>query len=279
MKNSLIKIIPLIALLAWPTVGRVPSSLSGSTNINCSGNLVNFPGASHKVFLLTNGHCIPVLLNHSLHLQNDRLYVLHYQMTGQIPVLTNDLKVENLHIKFVSFATMLNNDIALIEMVDDYEKITSLGIKIYEVDRLPPAVGDEVEVISGYWKESYLCKLQELHISLVEGIYHWPSSLVVEKSCLFKSGISGSPFISTKTRKVVGIANTLAEKGILCSMNSPCEISAKGIKSFRMGGSYGQHVHSLYNCFDAGGDFSLEAPNCDLATSGERLEIKRTNYL
>lgn len=276
--RALEKILPMLILVAWPTMATLPSPLSGATNINCSGNLVVFPGASNKVYLLTNGHCIPLLLNHSLHYKNPRLYVLHHPMSGQIPVVTNSEKIENLHIRGVAFATMNQNDIALIEMVDDFATIRSKEIQILEVDRNPPEPGDQVEVVSGYWKQSYLCKVKSLNICLQEGIYNWPHSLLVEESCRFKSGVSGSPFVSIKSRKIVGVANTLADKGQPCELNMPCEVTPAGSKSIREGGSYGQLVTELYNCFDAGGDFSVHAPDCPFS-DGERLEIKRTNYL
>ncbi len=190
---ALEKILPMLILVAWPTLATLPSPLSGATNINCSGNLVVFPGASHKVYLLTNGHCIPLLLNHSLHYRNPKLYVLHYSMTGHIPIQTNTHTIENLSIRGVSFATMNGNDLALVEMSDTYESIQSKEIQIREVDRNLPQAGDEVEVVSGYWKQNFLCKIQDLNIFLREGIYQWPQSLLVEGSCRFKSGISGSP--------------------------------------------------------------------------------------
>ena len=277
--KNLEKILPLFFLLAWPTQATSPSPLSGSTNINCSGNLVFFPQATNKVYLLTNGHCIPLLLNHSLHYKNPKLYVLNYPMTGQIPVLNHSDQVENLHIKKVAFATMNQNDLALIEMSDNFETLRAKSIQIWEVDRDPPIEGEQIEVVSGYWKQSYLCRIKSLNVCLQEGIYRWPQSLLVDESCRFKSGVSGSPFVSTKSRKIVGLANTLADKGRPCELNMPCEISSSGQTSIREGGSYGQLVNELYKCFDAGGEFSIENTDCPFGIDGERLEIQNNRYL
>jgi hypothetical protein len=277
--KNLEKLLPLVVLMAWPTQATSPSPLSGATNINCSGNLVFFPKASKNVYLLTNGHCIPLLLNHSLHYKNPKLYILNHPMTGQIPIFNHSGQVENLHIKRVAFATMNENDLALVEMADSFDSIRSRGIQIWEVDRELPQERDEIEVISGYWKENYLCRIKSLNVCLQEGIYHWPRSLLIDDSCRFKSGVSGSPFVSNKSRKIVGLANTLADKGRPCELNMPCEVSTSGQTSIRQGGSYGQLVNVLYNCFDAGGDFSVESPNCPFGITGERLEIQNSRYL
>jgi hypothetical protein len=77
-------------------------------------------------------------------------------------------------------------------------------------------------------------------------------------------GTSGSPILSARTGRVVGINSTGNESGERCMMDNPCEVSESGQIYVEKGRSYGDQTYVFYSCLNARGKLDLNREGCQL---------------
>ena len=224
-------------------------------------------------YVLTNGHCqgsaskLPTAREIMVDRSSKTKFIVNY---------FHDFKPERLtiRVKRLVYGTMKNNDIAILELTKNQQELTKAGIIPLQIAPKPSALNEPLIVVGvpseGVKDElnflhSTTCKTGEL-ASVKEDIYHWKRS--IRHRCSIIGGMSGSPMISLKTNRVIGIINTgvndNAAKQPQCSLNRPCEVSVSGaIETFPQE-NYGQLVDRIPSCFDKKGIFNLAQSTCQL---------------
>lgn len=240
---------------------------------NCSASLVRFKNDTNmnrKAMVMTNGHCIG--------LGSARFGMSKMPAMGE--VLT-DIAVEKTMSLFGSkstpigkltatkllYGTMTDTDFALYEVKRTYQEIKDE----FNVDALvmadqKPVPGSAIEIISGYWKLGYACRMDSEIYRLKEDQWTWKNSIkYTDDGCKTKGGTSGSPIISALTREVVGINNTGNNNdGPECSIMNPCEVDENGEVTDDDKRSYGQQTYWIYSCLSKDFKINLRKPGCKL---------------
>ncbi len=235
-------------------------------------------------YVLTNGHCQGSV---SKLPGNHEIIVNRSSNTKFIVNYFHDFKPDRLTIpvKRLVYGTMKNNDIAILELTKNQQALAKAGIVPLQIATKPPALNEPLIVV-GVPSEGIKNELNFLHAttcktgelaSVKEDIYHWKRS--IRHRCSIIGGMSGSPMISLKTNRVVGIINTgvndNAEKQPQCSLNRPCEVSKNGsIQTFPQE-NYGQLVDRIPSCFDRRGIFNLAQSTCQLERPQPAYSPKR----
>jgi V8-like Glu-specific endopeptidase len=240
----------------------------------CTGFLIStslHPDA--PAYVLTNGHCqgsagkLPgereIIVNRS---SNTKFIVNYF----------HDFKPDRLTIpvKRLVYGTMKNNDVAILELTKTQQELTKAGITPLQIALKPPALGEPL-IIVGVPSEGLKDELNFLHATtcqtgelanVKEDVYNWKNS--IRHHCSIVGGMSGSPMISLKTHRVVGIINTgvndNASKQPQCSLNRPCEVVKNGFVQTFPQENYGQLVDRIPTCFDRRGIFNLYQSTCQL---------------
>ncbi len=240
----------------------------------CTGFFIstgNHPTA--PAYVLTNGHCQGTL---------GRL-PKEYEIIIDRPSKTNfvvnyfhDFTAERLTIpvKRLVYGTMKNNDIAILELTKTQQELIRAGIQPLTIANRPAQLGEPTMVI-GIPSEGVKERLNFLHaatcqtgelVNIKEDVYNWKNS--IRHHCSIVGGMSGSPMISLKTNRVVGIINTgvndNAAKQPQCSINRPCEVGINGVVQTFDRENYGQLVDRIPTCFDRRGRFNLQQSQCQL---------------
>ena len=224
-------------------------------------------------YVLTNGHCQGAA--HKL-LSNREIIVNQPTKTQFTVNYFHDFKAERLTIpvKRLVYGTMKNTDIAILELTKTQQELIAAGVVPLQIATIPPASGEPAIVI-GVPSEGVKDELNFLHAvtcrtgelaNVKEDVYNWKKS--IRHRCSIVGGMSGSPMISLKTHRVVGIINTgvndNATKQPQCSLNRPCEVAENGsIQTFPQE-NYGQLVDRIPSCFNAQGVFDLTQSTCQL---------------
>ena len=240
----------------------------------CTGFLIT-TGAkvNAPAYAVTNGHCqgsagqLPNPKDIMVNRPSNTYFIVNY---------FHDFKPVRLKIavKRLVYGTMKNNDIAILELAKTQQDLTQAGIVPLRIAAQPGTLGEPIVVV-GIPSQGVKDRLNFLHsttckigatVSIKEDIYNWNRS--VRHQCSIIGGMSGSPMISLKTHRVVGIINTgvndNAAKQPQCSLNRPCEIGTNGrIETFNQE-NYGQLVDRIPTCFNAQGIFNLNLPACKL---------------
>ena len=224
-------------------------------------------------YVLTNGHC----QGSATRLPDSREIIVNRSTKTKFIVnYFHDFKPDRLtiRVKRLVYGTMKNNDIAILELTKMQQDLTKAGIVPLQIAVKPPSLGEPLAIV-GVPSEGVKDELNFLHITdckvgelanVKEDIYNWKKS--IRHRCSTIGGMSGSPMISLKTNRVVGILNTgvndNAAKQPQCSINRPCEVSKDGsIQTFPQE-NYGQLVDRIPSCFDRRGIFNLRQSTCKL---------------
>jgi V8-like Glu-specific endopeptidase len=221
------------------------------TNAHCQGGWDNLPGA--KEIIIDRAVKINFVVNYFHDFDRGR---------WSIPV------------KRIVYATMKNNDIALLELKATQEDIRKAGLQTLKLSPTPPHKGEPLKVV-GIPADGVDAERNFLHqtscqmgntVRLKEDVYTWYQAL--RHRCSIVGGMSGSPMISTKTNRVVGIVNTGVNDGALrqpqCSLNRPCEFNSQGVRQTFPSENYGQPVYQLAGCFNRAGMFDIDRETCQL---------------
>ncbi|MBQ49351.1 MAG: hypothetical protein CMP10_18375 [Zetaproteobacteria bacterium] len=231
-------------------------SLSG-----CSGSLVRFDDSepTDKGLVLTNGHCVELI--------NPDKVIINRRDNRSFGVLdTNAKKIGSLRASRLLYATMTKTDLALYELKDSFEEIDErFDISPLTLSRDYAEVGDDIEVISGYWKRGYSCEVEAFAYSLKEGDWFFKDAIRYSRpGCEVIGGTSGSPVILRGTRTVIAVNNSINARGGKCTLNNPCEISADNKITYEKGYGYAQQTSWLYGCRGQQQILKLEKPGCIL---------------
>jgi V8-like Glu-specific endopeptidase len=232
---------------------------------NCSGSLIHFSGqpSSSKAYVLTNGHCYSAGPWGGM-LQPGEVITGKSASRG-MKIFDKQMKLFNVTASKVVYAAMTDTDITLYELTDSYDSIAKkFNIHPFELDTVRPAVGVDIEIVSGYWDRGYSCAIDTFIYNLKEGDWMFKDSVRYTDGCNTIGGTSGSPIIAKGTRSVIAINNTLNESGERCTVNNPCEIAKDGTITVLKDKRYGQQTYNLYSCLSP--DFSI-----DLGMQGCRL--------
>lgn len=261
--------LPLTSSLnAYSEVGSVSSSEENNFTAmvavgNCSGALIRFKNMdlTKKGIVLTNGHCIKV---NGRFLRSDEVIVNGYQNLTVKLLNSNSSIAGIINVSKIIYATMTGTDLALLELSMSYNKIfEKMNIKPIELATTAPQEGDPIGILSGFWKTSYSCSIEKVIPNLKEANWVWHQSIrYSESGCETKGGTSGSPIINRITGEVIGVNNTINEKGKTCTLNNPCEVDASGNVEVIKGRAYGQQTYWIYSCLNSNFEFDLNLPNC-----------------
>jgi V8-like Glu-specific endopeptidase len=244
----------------------------------CTGFLLSTQTTA-PAYVITNAHCTDLLSN--LPGANDIIFNETLRRMGragapltftpnyfaQVPSARRSYEV-----KRVLYATMKNNDFALLELSPTQKELMSAGFSPLRLAPTPSSAGEKIEVI-GIPGETVPFDRQFMHrvscvlgatVKVQEGIYTWPQSL--KHHCSIVGGMSGAPMLAQG--KVVGIVNTGGADGLptgqKCVLDRPCELG-KNKKTVVTGtANYGQILTKLTTCFNSQGVFSLAQPHCRL---------------
>jgi len=228
---------------------------------NCSGSLVRLENAldSDQALVLTNGHCMeggfPPPGRNVYRRASRRSFTVMNAAGNRAGRLTANQIV---------YGTMTGTDMALYRVNETYEEIRRrFNVRALVLSSQRPGVGQEVEVISGYWSRGFSCAIEAFVYQLVEANYTMTDSIRYSRpGCEVFGGTSGSPIVDKYSRAVIGVNNTGNESGRRCTMNNPCEIDETGKVEYTKGFSYGQQTYHVYSCLNAAREVDLAVPGC-----------------
>ncbi|HEY9725408.1 MAG TPA: serine protease [Chroococcales cyanobacterium] len=239
----------------------------------CTAFFVNTEGDDKApAYAMTNGHCSDnsrfpnakeILINRPASL----IFKLNYFKNGKE-------HIRPVFVRRIVYATMKGTDITILELNTTFQQLVKEGFTPLKINEVPAGVGEPVEVIGIPMRDmepalSFLhrvtCEVGE-SVKLREDVYYWDKSL--RNRCSAVGGMSGSPMISLKSRRVVAIVNTAVDDEALsepeCSQNRPCEVLRDGTVATFPKENYAQQVSNIPSCFDRKGIFNLNLPSCKL---------------
>ncbi|NRA64741.1 MAG: trypsin-like peptidase domain-containing protein [Pseudobacteriovorax sp.] len=226
---------------------------------NCSGSLVRFDDSlpGDKAMVLTNGHCVRLI--------DPDTVILDVAARKAFTVLDADARrIGRVNASKLMYATMTKTDFALYELRETFEEIEEkYSVTPLTFSREYPAVGSDIEIISGYWRRGYSCQVEDIVYSLKEADWFFTDSIRYSRpGCDVIGGTSGSPAIDAETRLVIGVNNTINERGRECTINNPCEIDEEGNVFYERGIGYAQQTSWVYTCRDELGAFDISVEGC-----------------
>lgn len=239
----------------------------------CTAFFVNTGGDDKApAYAITNGHCSDnsrfpnakeILINRPTTL----IFKLNYFKNGKE-------HPRSVFVRRIVYATMKGTDITILALNTTFQRLLNEGFTPLKIDEVPARVGEPVEVIgipmrdmepSSTFLHRVRCEVGE-SVKLREDVYHWDKS--IRNRCSAVGGMSGSPMISLKSRRVVAIVNTAVDDAALsepeCSQNRPCEVAPDGSVGTFPKENYAQQVNNIPSCFDRQGIFNLNLPSCTL---------------
>ena len=264
----------LPATTAYSGVGLVKIRQSSS----CTGFLVNTK-ATAPAYVVTNAHCLDSLNN--LPGANEIIVnrtIQNWSKAGALLTFTPSYFAQSpsskrsYEVKKVLYATMKNNDMALLELSPTQRELIAAGVVPLNISPTPSISGEKIEVI-GIPGDRVSVDRQFLHratctlgptVKVREGVYTWSQSL--RHRCSIVGGMSGSPMLARG--KVVGIVNTAGAEVMArsqkCGLNKPCELGADRKIMVTGNENYGQLLTKMASCFNNQGIFQLSQQSCNL---------------
>lgn len=228
---------------------------------NCSGSLIRLEASKNTdpALVLTNGHC------HEGGFIPPGKFIINGRSTRKFGLMNaTGQTVASLRATHVIYGTMTKTDITLYQLAETYEQIRAqYNIQPLTLASAHADVGQEIEIISGYWERGYTCAIEAFIHNLKEGDWMWEDSIrYTRPGCEVIGGTSGSPVVAKGTRTVIGINNTGNENGRRCTVNNPCEIDVNGNVTYQKGYSYAEQTNLLYSCLDQNNVFNFNQTGC-----------------
>jgi hypothetical protein len=234
---------------------------------NCSGSIIRFEGSqpSDHAIVLTNGHCVATGPFGGMMKPGEFISGKAVRRTFQLLSPEGELTHNQVASTQVLYATMTGTDIGLYELGITYGELKAkYHVEAIVLERAHPVAAEPIEILSGYFQTGWACSIDTFIPELREGSYVMKDSIRYTKECTTGHGTSGSPIVSARTHRVVGINNTGNDNGEQCTMDNPCEVSAEGSISFQKGLKYGQETNRIYSCLDAANHLDLTVAGCEL---------------
>ena len=249
----------------WHELDLIPKATFDFTGIvslsNCSGSLVRYDDSEDDDYgmVLTNGHCVRMMAPGDVDF--DRSASTSFEVLNEGGDVLGTLRASRL-----IYATMTDTDMALFRLrltfADIYDRY---GVEALTLSRMKSEIGDDIEIISGYWKRGYVCEVEKFIYLLKEDDWEFADSIRYSRpGCEVIGGTSGSPILLKGTRTVIGVNNTGNQSGRRCTMNNPCEIDQDGSIIYERGYNYGQQISWLYDCRNEERKLDLTVQNCSL---------------
>lgn len=236
---------------------------------NCSGSLVRFQSSlpEENAMVLTNGHCLANSMGGGMPKPGVVIVDQAASRTMNLLDPSSAAKIGDVHATKILYATMTGTDVTLYLLKETYAEIENqYKIHALTLANRYPSVGEGIDVISGYWKRGYSCKVDGIVHELREAGWSMKDSIRYSRpGCETIGGTSGSPIVSLDTKEVVGVNNTGNENGEKCTMNNPCEVDENGTITYQKGISYGQQISWFYTCLSDDRKIDLNKPGCMLA--------------
>jgi V8-like Glu-specific endopeptidase len=231
---------------------------------NCSGSLVRVPQSQpdDPALVLTNGHCL------EFGMPDPGQVVVDQPSSRRFTLLDADANdTGTLQATKVAYSTMTKTDVTLYQLGSTYQEIADrYGIQPLDISPEHPVKGTDITVVSGYWKQTYSCSVDDFVYELHEAGWTFQDSIRYTSACDTIGGTSGSPIVDDATGDVVGVNNTGNENGGQCTINNPCEVDENGNVTVHQGINYGQQTYLLTDCIAAGNELDLSLPACELPT-------------
>lgn len=174
-----------------------------------------------------------------------------------------------------AYATMKGHDIAIVELAIRYADLVGQGIVPWRPEVRLPSADEPVVTVGAPLQQdpgtAYLrlaaCDLQDRAPVVQEYVWHWYD--VERLGCRgVAPGSSGSPVISRRSGRVVGLLNTTTQGGRApyteCALDHPCEPQGLADPLGREEMAYATLLVRLDRCFDASGRFDLGGRGCPL---------------
>ena len=179
---------------------------------NCSGSLVRFENSrdSDIAMMLTNGHCIDTgfpapgqVIVRKPARRSVTLYNSQANAVGRVN--TQELL----------YGTMTKTDMAIYKLDKSFSEIyQAFSVRPLTISSAAVQVGVPLEIISGYWRRGYSCKVETIAQTLMEGRWTFTDSVRYSRpGCEVIGGTSGSPVIQAGSRNVIAVNNTINESG------------------------------------------------------------------
>ncbi|MBB1255347.1 trypsin-like peptidase domain-containing protein [Streptomyces sp. OF3] len=260
-----------LAATAAPAAAVTPNGRAAATDLagavalsNCSGALVRTPDARPEdpALVLTNGHCLE-----GGGIPEPGEVVLDRPSSRSVTLLAADgREAATLRAARIVYATMTDTDLAVYRLTTGYREIEDRhGVRPLEIATARGTPGARIDVVSGYWKRVYSCRLDGFVHELHEDGWVMRDSLRYTAGCDTTPGTSGAPVVDRATGRVIGVNSTANRgDGTPCALHSPCEVAKNGDTTTRRGVAYGQQVHALTTCVTADSRVDLTLPGCAL---------------
>ncbi|GHJ38313.1 serine protease [Streptomyces sp. TS71-3] len=229
---------------------------------NCSGSLVRMPDSKpgDPGLVLSNGHCLETGFPAPGEVIVDQPSTRTFSLLDAGAKSVGTLKADK-----VAYSTMTDTDITLYELNSTYDQIqSSYGIKPLTLSDQHPVAGKAITVVSGYWKQTYSCKIDGFVHQLKEGDWTWKDSVRYTPECETIGGTSGSPVVDDQSGQVVAVNNTGNEDGQQCTVNNPCEVDENGKVTVHQGTNYAEETYIIPACIGTGNKLDLNAEGCTL---------------
>ncbi|MFD4476848.1 serine protease [Streptomyces sp. NPDC058471] len=235
---------------------------------NCSGSVVRMPQskADDPALVLSNGHCLESGFPTAGEVIVDQPSTRTFKLLDAKGAEKATLKASK-----VSYATMTDTDISIYQLTTSYADIQKkYGIKALEIEDDHPVKKRDITVVSGYWKQTYTCKIDGFVYRLKEGEWTWKDSVRYTPECQTIGGTSGSPVIDHKTGKVTAVNNTGNEDGERCTLDNPCEVDRHGNVTVRKDINYAQETYGIVPCVGHDSKIELGRKGCKLPRPAAR---------
>lgn len=230
---------------------------------NCSGSIVKFEGMTddNQAYVMTNGHCVETGM-----IPAGKIIYKKSSRRSFTVLASNSSKLGTIYATELVYGTMTNTDLALYKVSETYNQIfEKFRTRPLMMDTQKPYIGENIEVISGYWKRGYSCGIDSYIPELREDKWIFRDSIkYTANGCNTIGGTSGSPITRAGTKTVIGINNTGNESGRKCTMNNPCEVDENGNITVIKGASYGQQTYNVYTCLTSTNEIDLSKEGCEL---------------
>ena len=257
--DSVIKLISSIFILSslsqlvFSSIGNTEadkSFLNGTvhTSTGCSGAVIKLGRAPGKLYVLTNGHCVPEVYDPNNPIQKNLRVVQNVSREKDYYDQAFDAEYGMMSVSYkrLVYGTMDQTDLALLEPIQTEQDFRRNGVQIFQIDSQETKMDDAFLIPSSHWEAFRVCKIKTRIPIMTENQWTFSNALLMDDACLIVGGWSGSPVISKRTGKITAIVN-----------------SGNG-SDHHSGPALAQRVQDLTGCVTTTGIFQLNLPSCRL---------------